>query len=111
MESLTSNVAEISVKISNLEKELKKHQNPGTETYNVSTEDFKCEKCGVAYNNKKVTLRKHINTKHQLNSVKTSCNEKEHKIAKQPLKDLNDKVEYLSLRKARAECEVGRLKA
>ena len=62
VEGLKNTVADMSVKIENIEKELKNHQTP---TLNMSTEDFKCDKCGVVYK-KEATLIKHMNTKHQL---------------------------------------------
>ena len=111
VEGLKNTVADMSVKIENLEKELKNHQTPRTETYNMSTEDFKCDKCGVVYK-KEATLIKHMNTKHQLDIaevevvVKNSSNEKELKLARRQIKELEDKVESLSLGKARAEAEV-----
>ena len=57
-----------------------------------------------------------MNTKHQLDIaevevvVKNSSNEKEVKLARRQIKELEDKVENLSLGKARAECEVRSLK-
>ena len=57
-----------------------------------------------------------MNTKHQLDIsevevvVKNSSNEKELKLASRQIKELEDKVENLSLGKARAKSEVKSLK-
>ena len=56
----------MTVQIENLEKELQIQKTPTSETKDVASEEFKCDKCGVTYK-KEATLRKHINTKHQLN--------------------------------------------
>ena len=49
-EGLKNTVADMTVRIANLENELKNHQTPEKETYNVkTTEYFKCDKCGVVY--------------------------------------------------------------
>ena len=65
---------------------------------------------------REVTLRKHMNTKHQLNHeeanivIENDSNGKELKRAKRQIKELEDKVEHLALGKARVECEVGKLR-
>ena len=51
---LKNTVADMTVRFANLDKELKNHQTPWSETYNVkTTEDFKCDECGVVYKKKK----------------------------------------------------------
>ena len=82
VESLKSIIAEMTVQIENLEKELQTHKTPTSEAKDVASEEFKCDKCGVAYK-KEATLRKHINTKRQLDPaevnilIQNDSNEKE----------------------------------
>ena len=85
-------------------------------THDVASEEFKCDKCGVVHK-KEATLRKHINTKHQLDPaevdtlIQNDSNEKELKKAKCQIRELQDRVESLSLGKSRLECEGKSLKA
>ena len=65
MESFEATIAEMTIKIEDLEKELQPQKTPQSESKDVASEEFKCDKCGVVYK-KEVTLRKHINTKHQI---------------------------------------------
>ena len=65
VETLKSTVAEMTVKFANLEKEIQSHKAPSSKTKAVASEEFKFDKCGVVYK-KEATLRRHINTKHQL---------------------------------------------
>ena len=64
----------------------------------------------------KATLKEHMNTKHQLDItdvevvVQNCFNENKLKVTKQQIKELQDKVEDLSIGKARAECNVRILK-
>ena len=58
----------MTVKIVKLDKGLKNHQTPETETSNVITKDFKCDKCDVVYK-KEATLKK---TYKQKSSVRFS---------------------------------------
>ena len=77
---------------------------------------YSCHKCGVLYK-KEATLRKHINTKHQIDPaevytiIKNDSNEKELKKAKHQVRELQDRVEDLTLGKTKLECEVNSLKA
>ena len=73
----------MSDKISNLEKEIKLLQTPTSVaiTSNEVPDSFKCDECGNSCE-RKISLRKHFNTKHNLESkevdkvVKNNSNEK-----------------------------------
>ena len=66
---------------------------------------------------KEPTLRNHINTKHQLDNeevnvvIQNYSDKKELTKAKRQIKELQDRVEHLTLGKDRVECEVWKLKA
>ena len=67
------------------------------------------------YVKKEATLRKHINTKHQLDPeevnivIQNDSNEKELKKLKLENRELKEKVEHLALGKTKVECEVKQL--
>ena len=109
-------IVELNVKIGNLEKELQTNKTQTSETKGLDSEKFKCDKCGVVYK-KEATLRKHINTKHELDPaevdtiIQNDSNEKELKKAKRQIRELQDRVEDLTLGKTKLECEVKSLKA
>ena len=115
VESLKSIIAEMTVQIENLEKELQIQKTPRSETKDVASEEFKCDKCGVTYK-KEATLRKHINTKHQLNPsevdilIQNDSNGKELKKARHEIRELKDMVENLTLGKTKLDCEVKSLR-
>ena len=62
---MKNTIVEMNDKIKNLEKELQTNKTPTSDIKDVASEEFKCDKCGVVHK-KEATLRKHINTKHQL---------------------------------------------
>ena len=70
------------VKIERLEQELKTIKTPNIEVNNDTPADFKCDKCDYVCK-REVTLRKHFNTKHQLDDkevdivIQNDSNEKE----------------------------------
>ena len=105
----------MNVKIERLEHELNTYKTPIIEVNNDTSEDFNCEKCGYVCK-REATLRKHINTKHQLNDeevnivIHNESTDKELKKAKRQIKELEDKVENLALGKAKADCEVNQLR-
>ena len=97
----------MNVKILKLEQELKSPKTPTIEHNIEASEDFKCDQYGYMCK-REVTLRKHMNTKHQLNLEEANIvieNDSNCQI-----KELEDKIEHLALDKARVECEVGKLK-
>ena len=117
VDSLKNTVAEMSDKISNLEKEIKLLQTPTSVavTSNEVLDSFNCDECGYSCK-REISLRKHMNTKHHLESkevdkaVKNNSNEKELKEARFKIKELEDKVEHITLSKSRVECEVNKLR-
>ena len=112
---MEATIAEMTIKIEDLEKELQTQKTPISESKDVASEEFKCDKCGVV-NKKEVTLRKHINTKHQIDPsdvdiiIQNNSNEKELKKARHHTRELEDRVENLTLVNSRLECEVRSLK-
>ena len=106
----------MNVKIGILEQELKTHKIPIVEVNNVPSKDFKCEICGYMCKTE-TTLRKHINTKHQLDNeevnavIQNDSDKKELIKAKRHIKELEERVEHLTLSKTKVECEVGKLRA
>ena len=74
VESLKGTIVELNVKIGNLEKELQTKKNQTSEINVVASEEFKCDMCGVIYKKKEATLKKHINTKHQLDPAEVDTN-------------------------------------
>ena len=56
------------VKIERLEQDLKAYKTPNIEVNNDTAADFKCDKCDYVCK-REATLRKHFNTKHQLEEV------------------------------------------
>ena len=62
----------MNVKIGILEQELKTHKIPIVEVNNVPSKDFKCEICGYMCKTE-TTIRKHINTKHQLDTEEVNA--------------------------------------
>ena len=116
VESLKGTIVELNVKIGNLEKELQTNKTQTSEINVVASEEFKCDMCGVVYK-KEATLRKHINTKHQLDPaevdtiIQNDSNKKELKKAKRQIRELQDKVEDLTLGQTKLKCEAKSLKA
>ena len=70
------------VKIERLEQDLKTYKTRNIEVNNDISADFKCDKCEYVCK-REATLRKHFNTKHQLDGkevdivVQNDSNEKE----------------------------------
>ena len=116
VESVKGTIVELNVKIGNLEKDLQTNKTQTSELNVVASEEFRCDMCGVIYK-KEATLRKHINTKHQLDPeevdtiIQNDSNEKELKTAKRQIRELPDKVEDLTLGKTKLACEIKSLKA
>ena len=114
--SLKRTVAEMNVKIGMLEQELKALKIPSIEVNIVPSKDFKCEQCGYMCKTE-VTLRKHMNTKHQFDHeevnvvIQNDSDKKELTKTKDQIKELEERVEKFTLSKSKVECEVGKLRA
>ena len=109
----------MSEKVAKLEKEIKtmiiSPLNAAEVNTNHPPDNFKCDQCDY-FCKKEVTLKKHMNTKHQVEPedldivVKNITNEKDLKEANRRIKEFEAQVEDLNLSKAKAECEARRSK-